>query len=137
MADLAITPANVLAGLNSVKKTGTAGAAITAGQLLYKDKTDNGKMKLADANVEAASVVAGMALHAAAVGQPITYVTEDNDLTLGAAVTIGNVLVLSTTAGGVAPVADLASGAFPTVIAVAKSATKVVFRPLAGGVVIP
>jgi hypothetical protein len=48
MATMAlITAANVLAGANAKKRTGVAGATITAGQTVYEDSTDSNKFKLA------------------------------------------------------------------------------------------
>lgn len=40
MADLTITAANVTAGALATTVTGTAGATITAGQLVYLDTRD-------------------------------------------------------------------------------------------------
>lgn len=39
MADLTITAASVLAGSNATTRQGTAGATITAGQVVYFDDT--------------------------------------------------------------------------------------------------
>ena len=48
MADLTITAANVIRGANAVITRGTAGAAITAGQIIYADASD--AFQLADAD---------------------------------------------------------------------------------------
>lgn len=132
MANISITAANVVPGAQVVKVTGVAGTTITAGQLLYKDSGDSNKLKLADANGTGdALVVAGIALCGASAGQPVTYATRDADLTIGATVAIGDVLIASGTAGAIAPVADLASGMYATVVAVATSTTKVSFHATA------
>jgi hypothetical protein len=77
MADLVITAANVAAGAGSRKNTGTAGATITAGQVVYQDAAD-GKYKLADANsgTAAARAPAGIALHGALAGQPLSILSR-------------------------------------------------------------
>lgn len=107
MADLVITAGSVLKGSGATTVTGTAGAAITAGQLLYMDTADSNKMKLADANGGGElEVVRGVALHAAAAGQPITYQTA-GQITIGATVTVGETYISSDTAGGIRPIADL------------------------------
>lgn len=122
MADLTITPANVIAQAGANASEGTAGVAITAGQMLYKNASD-GKMYLADANLSLAAATAlGVALHAAAVGQPIRYAIS-GDVAFGAILTVGAIYVLSATdsSGAIAPVADLASGWFPMVVGIAWS----------------
>lgn len=137
MADLVITAANVAAGAGSRKSTGTAGATITAGQTVYQDPTD-GKYKLADANsgTAAARAPAGIALHGALAGQPLSILIEGL-LTIGAAVSVGVAYYLSSTAGGVAPVADLASGAYPTFLGFAVSATVIDVQIRQAGVALP
>jgi len=109
MADVSITAANVLKSSTGETFNGTAGAAITQGQVCYVDTADSNKVKLADANGAAAlHVVKGIALNAASTGQPVTLCTKDTaGFTVGGTVTQGVVYALSTTAGGIAPIADL------------------------------
>lgn len=141
MADLSVTAANVLASTQASVFSGTAGASITAMQPLYKDTDDldsfgNPKLKLADANGASTAVktVAGVSLHAAASGQPIKWTNSDPDFTHGlSGVVAGDVVILSATAGAVAPVADLASGMRTNVVLVATSATKGVLRITTAG----
>jgi hypothetical protein len=120
MADLSITAANVVAGSDAVRESGTAGATITAGQAVYLDTTDM-KYKLADSNGAAAlRVPNGIALHGAANNQPIVL-QKDGDLTIGATMVAGVAYYLSDTPGGICPVADLASGEYPCIVGIAKS----------------
>jgi hypothetical protein len=107
MADLSITAANVIKTASNVE-TGTAYVALTAGQVLYKRSADQ-KLALAqaDGTVEEATV-AGIALHAAAANQPISYAVSGT-LNIGAT-TAKTFYYLSATAGGLAPFADLTSG---------------------------
>lgn len=133
MADLTITATSVLASTNAQTAEGIAGATITAGQAVYVDTADSNKLKLADANSATASIVAGIALNGAAAGQPVEYVTEDDDFTPGATLSISaaagkGVYVLSDTAGGIKPAGDLAAADYPVVLMVATSATKARFR---------
>lgn len=110
MADISVTAANVAKVSGAQTATGTAGAAITAGQPLYVDTANGNVLKLVDADAsDLASTVAGIALHTSASGQPITYLTS-GDITIGATLTAGKVYVASATAGGIAPVADLTTG---------------------------
>ena len=122
MADLTITAANVVASANAVRESGTAGATITAGQLVYLDTTDM-KYKLADNNGAAAlRVPNGIALNGAANNQPLV-IQKGGDITIGATMTAGVAYYLSDTPGGICPVADLASGEYPCIIGIAKSAS--------------
>jgi hypothetical protein len=123
MADLTITPASVLPGSGAAKVNGTAGATITAGQVVYLDSSDN-KYKLADNDSATAAVrsPAGIALHAASSGQPLTIQTA-GPITIGATVAVGIVYCLSSTAGGICPNADIAAGDYNTIIGIGTSTT--------------
>ncbi len=133
MADISITAANVLASAQATKKTGVAAATITAGQTLYKLVA--GTIGLADANGATPLFnIEGISLHAALAGQPITYVTADPQFTFGGTVAIGDVVIASATAGGIAPVADKVSGWYVTELGVAISTTKINMKLVAAGV---
>lgn len=123
MSDLSITAASVVAGSNSNTVTGTLGATVTAGQVVYKDDSD-GHWKLADNNSATAAVRVpqGIALNGGASGQPVRVLVS-GDITIGATLTAGVVYYLSDTPGGICPVADLASGEYPASIGIATSTT--------------
>lgn len=122
MADIVITAANVTPGTDCIRDRGIAGATITAGQPVYKDATDSNKLKLADADVEATAAGVGIALHGAAAGQPLDYAIKGT-VNIGATVVVGQVYVVSTTAGGIAPIADLLSGDFVCILGVGATAS--------------
>lgn len=121
MADLSITAANVVAGSGAKKVTGTAGATITAGQVVYFDTTDS-KYKLADTDSATAAVrsPAGIALNGASNNQPLTVLTA-GPVTIGATVAVGDVYYLSGNPGGLAPFADVAAGDYPCIIGICTS----------------
>lgn len=123
MADISITAASVVAGANARTEQGTAGAAITAGQVLYKDAAA-GTWKLADSNSATAAARSpdGIALNGAASGQPLQVLTG-GDVTIGATLTAGVAYYLSDTPGGICPVADVGSGEYSTIIGIAESTT--------------
>lgn len=135
--DITITAANVIPGSDATYFDRTAGDTITAGQPVYLDSTDS-KLKLADANAAsaAAATVKGIALHGAASGQPLKVQTSGS-ITIGATVTQGTIYVLSATAGGIAPAADLATGHRVTVIGIATSASALKLQINASGVAVP
>ncbi|ESX78247.1 MULTISPECIES: hypothetical protein [unclassified Mesorhizobium] len=122
MTDIAITAANVVAGANAVIENGYAAAAITAGQVVYRDAS--GKYNLADTDSATALVrkPRGIALNGASIGQPVA-IQRSGDITIGAAVTKGVAYYLSGTPGGICPVADVAAGDYPAVIGIATSAS--------------
>jgi hypothetical protein len=97
---------------------GTAGGTITAGMPLYKDTTDGNALKPGDASAAASAAFAGIALNGAADGQPVAYAKPGATINWGATLAKGTLYVISATAGGVAPVADLASGEYITALAV-------------------
>lgn len=122
MVDITITPANVVPGSNAKIARGTAGVALTAGQVVYLDSATTGKYQLADTDSATAAVRSphGIALHAASANQPISVQTE-GALTIGATLVAGDAYYLSGTPGGICPVADVAAGDYPCIIGQAAS----------------
>lgn len=134
-ADITISAASVVPSAHAVQLQATAGATITAGQPIYLDTNDadtqgRAKAKLSDADSATAAVrvVDGIAINSASAGQPVIYVVSDPALTIGGSQTVNTILILSGTAGGIAPSADLSSGEYLVVIGVVKSATTIFFR---------
>jgi hypothetical protein len=136
MADLTVTPASVIPGANAViERSGTAGATITAGQVVYFDDT-TGKYKLADSDGAAAlRSPRGIALNGASDGQPLAVQTKGK-ITIGATMTAGLAYYLSKVAGGIAPVADIASGGYATVLGIATSTTVLELNMTESGVAV-
>lgn len=122
MADLTITAADVKKTDSTLIAEGIAGGTVTAGQPVYKDSTASNKLKAADADVLASAAAVGIALHGASADQPLKYAIGGN-LTLSAVMTAGAVYVVSANAGGIAPVADLGSGDYVTLLGIATSTT--------------
>lgn len=118
MTAVSITAANVAAGSNASQKSGIAGATITAGQVLYYDSATT-SYKLADTDgATALRTPAGIALHGASSGQPITMLTKGL-ITIGGTVTAGTPYFLGATAGTIVPFADLTTGAYPCFLGIA------------------
>ncbi|MBI5111864.1 MAG: hypothetical protein HZA68_07815 [Rhodovulum sp.] len=128
MADLSITAANVLAGSDATIEHGRAGAAITAGQVVYREAA-TGKYRLADCDsaTAEAKVPAGVALHGAADGQPLAIVTS-GDVAIGAALTAGEPYYLSATPGAIQPYADVGTGETVVSLGFARSTSVLVLR---------
>lgn len=121
MADVTITPANVVAGTNAVRDIGTAGETITAGKAVYFDAATS-RWKLSDNNGTGTRQVHGVALNGASLNQPIS-IAKSGDVTIGATLVAGTAYYLSATAGGICPAADLATGMDAILIGLAKSTT--------------
>lgn len=124
----------MLASANAKKRSVRYGATITAGLALYEDTSDLNDAKIADCTTSAATAaVAGIALNGGGDGQPGEMVTEDDDFTPGGTLVAGTVYVLST-AGKICPIADVLANDYITVLGVAKSTTKMIFKPMKSGV---
>lgn len=133
MADLTITAANVSPGAGATLDTGTAGATITAGQVLYKDTTDSNKLKLADQDAQATALVAGISLHGAASGQPLDYI-KSGTLNLVGGVTIGRIYAVSSTAGGIGSATDVTTGKWVTTLGIGTATSALSVKVHVGGV---
>jgi hypothetical protein len=133
MADLTITAANVVPGAGARITNGTAGATITAGQVVYLDPADN-RFKLADCDNASATIRSpfGIATHGAATGQPLAVQTA-GELTLGATLAAGEAYYLSPNAGGIAPRADILSGDNTVLIGLARTTAIITVNIVASG----
>lgn len=124
MADLVIVAANVK-NVDAIVQWGTFGATITQGKACYLDPAD-GKWKLGDANGASADIrrVQGIALTGGSNGQVGAVAIPPGTIDLGTTLTVGEIYVLSATAGGVAPVADYASGMSPGIVGIGTAANR-------------
>lgn len=137
MADLTLT-ATSITNVSCRVEEGTLGAAVTAGQIVYRDPADL-KAKLSDTNGADANIrsVWGMALNGGASGQAVRIAVGEGEVAMGPVLTAGAVYVLSATPGGIAPVADLATGHYTAVLGIARSATNLYLAPIQGLVARP
>ena len=135
MADLTQTPANVRRQVATQRTSVTAGEVITPGMPVYRSTADNEWYKAADTSA-ALAAAGGIALTNAGDGDVLDVAT-DGPINVGATLTIGEIYVLSGTAGNIAPVGDLASGNFVTILGVASSASQLELSITASGVAKP
>lgn len=126
MANVTIAAASVVppTASTTTRIRGTAGEAVAAGETVSRLNAD-GLYYKADANDTDKHIVAGIAGCSAAVaGQVLDVVTGSPALVVGThGVTVGTPLFQSSTAGKICPLADLASGDFPTLLAWAITST--------------
>lgn len=109
-------------------KFGTSGVAITAGQCLYRDPTDNTIKKAIGSSANAAKAIGFALASTPAVGQIVPYFDGGGDLSSASGLTAGEPYFVSdTTAGAIMKASDLGTGDYVTYVGTAKSAT--VFTP--------
>jgi len=133
MADLSQTATSVVAGTTGVRRifNATLAETVTAGMPAYKTSTGTyGKAKADDSTK---CNVAGYFEQGGAAGQKVNVVSLDPNANLGITGAIGDIIVLSATAGMIAPAADVASGDFVTVLGVFNTTTTVNWSPIAAG----
>lgn len=120
MTDLVITPANVLEGTQARKQRKTAGAQITQGDSVFLDTSD--QLQAAEKAVDAASAAAvGIALNSGEAGQPVTF-QSGGEIDVGSVLVVGETYVVGAAAGGIAPIADVVSTEFSTILGIATAA---------------
>ena len=124
MADLSVTAANVKL-VSGPTEDITAAAAITAGQVVYKEAASN-DAKLSDNDSATAEVraIRGIALHAAAIDQPLKIAKNTAIVEFGAILTAGVDYYLSGTAGGICPRADVTTGDDPVRVGIATTTSR-------------
>ncbi len=139
MAAIAVTAGNVLEGANAKKRVMTAGATVTAGQVVYES---GGKAYLAQCDgTQAEAAAVGITLGGAAANQPVVVDTEDDDFTPGGTLVLtaaggAGLVIVSATAGGIEMAVSATmplSGSYPTVVGVAKTTTKMYLKVIGPG----
>lgn len=122
MADLTVTPADVLAHDGATRDTGTAGEAVTAGQTIYR--AGDGKLYKADCTTAIKARAMGVALNDAAAGQPLTY-AKAGGLDPGATVAVGEVYGVTDTPGGIGPVSERSMDDYVTILGIGVAADRI------------
>lgn len=135
MADLSPTPANVALGASTTPtRVVQYGEAVSPPNPLYRNATD-GKWYKCDANDGVAKAVVGaialtpgatngyglVALPSSTPGQSL--------VNLGATLAVGMPYAVSATAGGIAPVGDILSTQFVSIIGIATTTALLDFQP--------
>lgn len=107
MADLTISASQVVFDTNAPRAQFTAGVALTAGQTVYLDATQQLALAQCDGTLLEAAAI-GLVIGSANAGQPCLVATA-GVITLGALASPveGTFYVVSDTAGSIMPVTDL------------------------------
>lgn len=115
MADASITAANVK-WVSGVRPAAVkCGATMTPGQVVYLDTTTN-THKLADADLDAESVVSGVTLDGGVDGRDMFIGVPGSVINVGFTTAAGTIYVLSLTPGGVAVRGDISTGDWVVVL---------------------
>lgn len=139
MSDISVTAASVLEATGAKTEIGTAGAAITIGQVVYKDATASNKWKLAVNSTAAAAGASGVGIaltEAGADGQQIIVMTSGN-VNPGGTVVVGEIYCVSPNAGGIAPEADVVGDDFVTFLGIGTTSSNIKLSPVVSGAQIP
>lgn len=121
MADLTITAASVKLKNTGPFSAGTAGESIAQGEPVY---LSSGLAYRCDNNDTAAKAVAvGIALLPASTGQTFLYAKNGAEIDLGATLTVAETYIVSANVGKIAPIGDLASTNYLTILGVAKASS--------------
>ena len=133
MANVSQTAANVKIKADNQVRTRQAGEAITQGMPYYISTTD-GKAYQTDANDGSAKAEArGIAITPASTDE--YFVACDAGLIdIGGTLSVGQVYVVSATKGAIAPISDLVSNDYVTVLGIALTASTLDLSPDASGV---
>lgn len=140
MADLTQTPANVAITEDVQVQIVIAGEAITQGMPIYQNPLTS-KYFQADADtVDDAAANAIALTPAAADGDEFVRaytIAETGSIDLGATLTVGEVYVVSTNKGKIAPLSDLTTGDYVTILGVASATDNLLLNINASGVAKP
>jgi hypothetical protein len=120
MADLSITAANVGVTSSSVVELVQVGESVSQGQPAYKKAID-GLYYKADSNASLATAAALGVFITAASTNGYALIVKSGSYLAGATLTVGETYVVSATAGGIAPLSDVTTGWYVTILGVASS----------------
>ncbi len=109
--------------VSGIEASATLGETVVAGDVLYIDTSAGNVLKKASNAAQATSVVAGIALNTAWNPQSCHYQTS-GVIDIGTTVAVGEIYVLFTS-GDIAPVADIGTSEYISIIGVGKSATDI------------
>lgn len=125
MADVVQTATSVHAHSGATVSMKEVGEAVVPGDWLYLDSAD-GKHKLAVGTDSAKAVVVGMSLGYGPADGNYVPVATAGDVDVGATLTVGGgpLIISSAAAGNMAPIADLTTGEYGSVLGIQVAADK-------------
>jgi len=135
MANLTITAASVgIASGTADVRAVQVGESVTHGQPLYFSANKYYKCDATSATKANCGVIS---LGTASTDGWVLALFPGGEYIVGATLTVGMTYVISATSGAIAPIGDLASTNFPTILGTAKTTTTLRFNPDPSGVAKP
>lgn len=136
MADITQTPDNVTYSGTVTIVQRQAGAAITAGDIVYEDAADGRKWKPASASTATTAAAVAMALSSCADDQHFAAVLLQDGISInpGGTVVVGQDYGVSANAGNIAPTSDWTTNDYMTVLGIGVSASLIRIKANATGV---
>jgi hypothetical protein len=134
MADLSRTAANVKPMSAGPVSMGKSGEALTQADPAYFDTSGKLKKCQSDGTAAEANCRAMILTPTTAADQDVVYLLAGGDIDVGATLAVGETYVVSRAAGAIAPIGDLLSSDYSTILGTATAANKLAFRPVVSGV---
>lgn len=140
MAALSVTAASVVASAQATirREYTRASAGQTAGQAVYLNSSNQWALLDSDASPVGPNDEGkiGILMDGGGINQPASVCVRDPDFTPGATLSNGLAVYNYTTAGSISQADIPTTGAYPVVLGVAKSTTKMNLNPVTSGNII-
>lgn len=120
--DLSFTSTDVVSSLTTLL-THNAGVTISAGDSIYLDSSDIWQL----ADCSALRNIFGIALNGGAVGQQINCAIKGT-IDFGISLLQGQLYVISTNSGKIAPISDLVTGNYTHILGYANNSNELIMR---------
>lgn len=134
----AITPIETgsqLKGTSATVTTVTYGAAVTSGDILYRNSAD-GKYYQAQSSSAAAAAAVAIAVKSAGTDE-LGLIISAGEYDFGATLVVGQVYCVGNAAGSLVPYSDLTTGDYVTIVGVATGADELSISWCVSGVAKP
>lgn len=115
MADLTVTATSVV-NSTCVQQVVLAGETITHGMALYLKSSDSKYWKAQHDGTAAEADCVAISLTGAAASQSMVIAKPGGLINVGATLTVGEIYMVSATAGGIAPIADIGAADYVSII---------------------
>lgn len=132
MADITVSSSLVQPSATAPYETGVLADEFTAGQAGYLDGSVD-RWKKATAIAQASAAARGVITHNGSTGQIGRFQTAET-LNFGGGVTQGVVYAVSTNAGGIAPITDVTTGNWITIVGVGSSTNAILLNFFRAGI---
>lgn len=135
MADVTVTPANVVLVSGARISGRVSGSAVVAGQAVRIDAA-TGRLVPAQSDSATNANAVGIALNSApGANQPVDYAADTAVINSGGTLVVGHTYYVGTTAGVIKPAGDIAGTEFATCLGIAVTTANLLIKTLPAGAV--